>query len=117
MFFEQLKIRCKEVGTSPTALIIKVGLSRGNLTNWKNGTVPSGKILSELATELDCSVDYLLGNTDSPNPTITDLPTELTGARVAFHDGAFDGLDEDDIEMLKQMARVMREKKVTDDKT
>lgn len=68
MFFEQFQKRCKELKTSPTAITLKIGLTKSNVTNWKNGAMPNGDVLQKLAKELDCSTDYLLGNTDDPTP-------------------------------------------------
>lgn len=62
--FEKL---CKEKGTTPTALSLKLGLSKGNTTSWKNGGNPSVEILTQLSVELNCTTDYLLGLDDVPN--------------------------------------------------
>lgn len=56
--FERL---CGEKGTNPTALARKLGLSKGNTSNWKNGGNPSVAILCKLADELNCTTDSLLG--------------------------------------------------------
>ena len=62
MFYEQLLKICKINNISPTFLISKLGLSTGNITNWKGGTIPSGEIMRKIATYFNVSVDYLLGN-------------------------------------------------------
>lgn len=62
--FEQL---CKEKGTTPTALSLKLGLSKGNTTSWKKGGNPSVEILMQLSDELNCTTDYLLGLDNVPN--------------------------------------------------
>lgn len=44
------------------------GISTGNISDWKSGrSMPTAVKLDQLATYLDCSVDYLLGRTDNPN--------------------------------------------------
>ncbi len=58
LLFEKL---CKEQGTSPYALSQKLGLSKGNTSNWKNGGNPSVEVLCKLADELNCTTDSLLG--------------------------------------------------------
>lgn len=52
---------CKQHGTTPTALVLKLGLSKGNTTSWKNGGNPSVEILIKLSDELNCTSDLLLG--------------------------------------------------------
>ena len=64
MFFDRLKNECDELNTSPSAIALKIGISKANVTNWKNGSVPSRKIAAKLAGELNVSADYLLGKTD-----------------------------------------------------
>lgn len=60
MFYDKLKKACRDKGTSPTAVVISLGMSRGNVTFWKNGQLPSVEVLMKLASKLDVSVDYLL---------------------------------------------------------
>lgn len=62
--FEKL---CNEHGTTPTALALKLGLSKGNTTSWKKGGNPSVEILMQLSDELNCTTDYLLGRTTHSN--------------------------------------------------
>jgi len=66
MDFVNFKNACKAKNTSPTALALKYGLSRSNVTRWSNGGEPSMPILLRMASDLEVSVDYLLGNKKSP---------------------------------------------------
>lgn len=59
--------RCTEMGTTPTAISQKIGLKKGNATNWSKGGNPSVDVLMKLAVELNCSTDYLLGLDELPN--------------------------------------------------
>lgn len=52
---------CKENNTTPTALALKLGLSKGNTSSWKKGGNPSADVLIKIADELDCTIDLLLG--------------------------------------------------------
>lgn len=61
MFYERLKVLCKKKGTSVTALSKKLGLSSGNVTNWKNGRMPKTDIALKIANYLNVSVEYLMG--------------------------------------------------------
>ena len=62
MDFNNFKVACAAKGTSPTALVTKLGLSSGNVTSWKKGGNPSIEILTKIADELDVTTDYLLGS-------------------------------------------------------
>lgn len=52
---------CSKQNTTPTALTLKLGLSKGNANSWKKGGNPSVDVLIKLADELNCTVDLLLG--------------------------------------------------------
>ena len=59
-----------ERGISQSKLAENTSISTGNISDWKKGkSMPSAVKLDELATYFDCSVDYLLGRTDTPNPS------------------------------------------------
>ena len=73
--FENL---CKEKGTNPTALSLKLGLSKGNTTSWKKGGNPSVEVLIQIADELNCTTDYLLtGKKTSSKSELSELELEL----------------------------------------
>jgi Predicted transcriptional regulators len=78
VLFEQLSKLCKKNGTTPTRLALDFGLSRSNVTRWKNGGTPSIEILQKIAGYFNVSTDYLLTGSDkktSPAPTedVSDL--------------------------------------------
>lgn len=56
-------------GVKLTPLLQQLGLSKGNLSNWKKGGMPSADVLARLADALDCSTDFLLGRVDYPELT------------------------------------------------
>ena len=73
MNYEKFKIKCKEKGYSPSGLLVKLGISKGNVSKWKNGANPSYDTLIKLSEELECSVGYLMDLEDginSPGPTV-----------------------------------------------
>ena len=72
MFYEQLKKLCRLRGTSITALTLKLGLTSGNVGRWKKGGYPSIGVLQQMCQELNCSMDYLLGNIDDPEGKLED---------------------------------------------
>ena len=95
-FFEKM---CSLKGTTPTALSQKLGLSKGNTSNWKNGGNPSVSILVQLADELNCTTDELLGrnksNTNIGNISNSNIGVldENSNGIVHMH-GSQDGGDE-----------------------
>lgn len=77
MNYAAFKQLCKERRTTPTAIARKLGLTKGNTTSWKNGGNPSAEILKQLAVELNCTTDFLLGLDSAPcrppeAPPLTD---------------------------------------------
>lgn len=60
MFFDSLKVACAQRGTSPTALLKKLGMSTSSVTAWKKGGVPSLKTVYQLAEALDIDPAILL---------------------------------------------------------
>lgn len=60
MFFEQLEKLCAEAGISPTAATLKLGYSKGTMSNWKKGATPNGDVVVRFAELFNCSTDYLL---------------------------------------------------------
>lgn len=61
---------CREKHTTPTALALQLGLSKGNTSSWKKGGNPSADILIKLADELNCTVDLLLGRTKKSSSAV-----------------------------------------------
>jgi len=80
MFWDIFYNLCSINNTTPNAVCKELNLSNATATHWKNGTMPKGDALSQIADYFNCSVDYLLGRTDTlekntidnHNATITD---------------------------------------------
>ena len=68
MFWERLTQLCAQQGTTPTAVINSLKLSRSSVTYWKHGSVPKGDTLQKIADYFNVSVDYLLG---CQSPTVS----------------------------------------------
>ena len=67
MFFDQLKRLCTQRGTTPTALVRKVGFSTATVTSWKNGASPKLDMVERLAEALQVPVSALCES--QPEPT------------------------------------------------
>lgn len=84
-FHENLKRICNEKGTTPTALLKRMGVATSKVTMWNNGSLPKEDMLVRLAKELGCSVmDFFADEEDL-------LPSEPTGII----------LDEDEKELVR----------------
>lgn len=60
MFFDKLEKLCKEKNTTVTTVIVALGISKGNIRNWRNGTVPKYSTRLKLAEYLGAPADYFL---------------------------------------------------------
>ncbi len=72
MDYDTFSELCKEKNTTPTALTLKLGLSKGNTSSWKKGGNPSVDILIKLADELNCTTDKLLGRKEKNSTELND---------------------------------------------
>lgn len=91
-FFTKYEKLCKEANSTPTGTALALGFSRGTVTRWRNGSIPDGNTLSEIAKHFDVSVDYLLGNTEIRNTPYKQSPKDI--AKVALFGGGVDVTDE-----------------------
>jgi len=69
IFYERLKDACKNSNTTATAVTLELGLSRGNLSRWKAGGVPSIEVLIKFSERLNVSTDFLLGKDNNKLPS------------------------------------------------
>lgn len=106
-FFERYTELCKSIGETPNSVGKQLGLSSGSITAWKNGTVPRTAALTKISTFFDVSTDYLLGNEESGTSAKQDVLDEVD---IAFY-GDFKELDEEQKETVRDMVRVMRERR------
>lgn len=64
MFYERFIQLCNEKSEKPTTVLKSIGVSSGNLNNWKNGASVKSDILVQLSEHFNVSTDYLLGRTN-----------------------------------------------------
>ena len=61
MFYEVLERLCKEHGTTPSAVCVKIGYSKATSSYWKQShRTPKREALDKIADYFGVSVDYLL---------------------------------------------------------
>ncbi len=80
MFYDRLKIACKNAHTTVTATLKAIGVGTANGTYWKNGSAPSSDIVVKLAEFLGVSTDYLLLGKKETKMEITPDAVELISA-------------------------------------
>lgn len=66
---ERVKLQAKSQGVSAKKVLEICGLGPNTITKMSNGSDIVSQSLKRIADYLNCSVDYLLGRTDSPNGT------------------------------------------------
>lgn len=76
MFWKIFLELCEKNNIKPTAVVVKLNLSRGSVTHWKAGKVPKTPALIKIADYFGVTVEYLLGKED------THIPTDTTGFTV-----------------------------------
>lgn len=77
IFIDRIEKLLIDTDTSKKTMLNDLSLSINTFSNWKNrGTIPSGETLEMIADYFDVSVDYLLGKTDDPTPSSTEMTEE-----------------------------------------
>lgn len=109
MFFDIFCDLCAKEGISPNKAAGEIGLSNSITTKWKKtGATPGGDTLNRIAKYFGVSTDYLLGKEKTPTPEgERDL---ISYVDIAFY-GEYQELSEDDKQTVRDMVRVMRERR------
>ena len=102
--YARIQQLCQAKDIRPGRLCDELGLSRGLMTDLKMGRKKSvsAETAQKIASYLGVSVGYLLGQEDSG-----DILAEVD---VAFY-GDFKELDEEQKEAVRDMVRLMRERR------
>lgn len=103
--YEKIEALCAQNGIRPGRLCNDLGLSRGLVTDLKMGRKKSvnAETAQKIASYFGISVGQLLGQEDG-----TDI---LEQVDVAFY-GEFKELDEDEKRTVRDMVRLMRERRM-----
>lgn len=74
---ENLRIIRDKRNINQLKLALEIGVTQESISKYENDTAfPSKDILIKLANYLNCSIDYLLGRTDSPSLNKEKISTE-----------------------------------------
>lgn len=113
-FWERFYDLCAKGNQKPNNVCNRLGFSNATATHWKNGVIPKGDMLIIVADYFGCSVDYLLGRTDTPTGTysISNSQTTINGtqANVIHNAMGSDGLTD---EFMKVFAELCFDDKVS----
>ena len=108
MFWNRFYSLCIQKGIKPNPLGSKIGISSGVITKWKNGTIPNGDTLIKIADYLDCSVDYLLGRTDTPGKTAASMDASSPNQeKLTDLYNVLGGFDDDQLQLMLDYAKFL----------
>ena len=112
MFYDKFKALCDAKGVSCNKAALEIGLSNATVPKWKKtGFTPKGDTLSKIAEYFGVTVDFLLGSEQEKTPTENGERKDiLDEVDVAFY-GDYKVLSEDEKATLRDMARIMRERR------
>lgn len=110
--YENIIALCNKRGIKGGKLCTDIGMSKGILTDLKMGrqTGISAANAQKIASYFGVSVGYLLGEETEKTPTGSGERDILDDVDIAFY-GEYKELTEDDKETVRDMVRVMRERR------
>lgn len=117
VFYDRFVQICAERGISPSRAAIEAGLSKSTVTKWKNtpDAEPTGAALKKLSAYFGIPVSELLNEESKKAPTENGERDILDEVDIGFYQG-YKELDEADKEVLRDMVRVMRERRASRNK-
>lgn len=110
--YEMINNLCAERGIKASKLCADIGISRGLITDLKMGRKNGVTAITaqKIASYFGVSVGYLLGEENEKAPTGVGERDILDDVDVAFY-GNFKELTEDEKETVRDMVRLMRQRK------
>ena len=110
--YNRIENLCKENNESITTMCKESGASRASLSDLKVGRKQSlsAETLSKIAAHFGVSVDYLLGKENKKAPTADGERIYMNDVDIAFY-GNYKELSDDDQKTIRDMVRVMRERR------
>ena len=110
--YMRIQSLCSEKGIRPGRLCDELGLSRSLMTDLKMGRkkTVNAETAQKIAAFFGVSVGYLLGQESENAVNGNGMSDILDDVDVAFY-GDFKELNEDDKEAVRDMVRLMRERR------
>lgn len=112
-FYERIIELSAKKGVSGSRVCLELGLSKSTLSDIKSGRKKgvSAETAQKFADYFGVTVGYLLGKADTEKaPTVSGGRDILDEIDIAFY-GEYKELTEDDKETVRDMVRVMRERR------
>ncbi len=69
-FYTTINYVCKSKGTTATTVLKEIGASTGNVSKWKNGSIPNIELALRIAEHLGVTLDYLVTGIQDRNPLV-----------------------------------------------
>lgn len=115
--YENIMALCAQRGIKGGKMCTDLGLSKGLLTDLKMGrrSGVSAVTAQKIASYFNISVGYLLGTEEKEAPSSEHARDVLDEVDVAFY-GDFKELNEDDKATVRDMVRIMRERRSKQEK-
>ncbi len=110
--YESILSLCERDGIRPGRLCDELGISRGLMTDLKMGRKKgiNAETAQKIASFFGVSVGYLLGHEGSDAVTGSNDIINLDQVDVAFY-GEFKELSDEDKETVRDMVRIMRQRR------
>lgn len=77
MFYKKFCEICRMKGLKPTNVVKELGLSSGNMTNWKNGRIPKTEVINKISQYLEVPINFLLSDTPFKEKTNTFADSDI----------------------------------------
>ena len=74
-FWQTYEKLCFDAHKKPTQVGRELSISSGTITQWKNGSMPGGEKLMQIADYFGVSIDYLVGRTENSNAETENIIT------------------------------------------
>lgn len=111
--YDRLALLCSQRGIKGGKMCTDLGISKSLMTDLKMGRKKSvsAETAQKISSYFNVSVGYLIGEESEKAPADTGKRKDvLDEVDIAFY-GDFKDLDEDDKETVRDMVRVMRERR------
>lgn len=110
--YDRLALLCTQKGIKGGKMCTDLGISKSLMTDLKMGRKKSvsAETAQKLASYFGVSVGYLLGEETEKSPTVSGERDILDEIDIAFY-GDYRDLTEDDKATIRDMARVMLERR------
>lgn len=110
MFYDNFIRLCAEIGKTPSAVALEIGLRKSNVTYWKNQrNNPSDVTLHKIADYFGITVDELTADEPEQKEKPAAQSSEPRDPLIAELISYAEGTDEDGVRMLIEMAKRLKD--------